>query len=128
MAGETRLLLEPGGFDPVEGVMTTAAEWCLTDEAGVQRSVVVVGEGIEDAVAFEAEGLMNDPLDHLKHLLVTRLVPSGSCTGSRPVLLSHVQRTSACRPIPQAREPQYNPSLMAGEQQQVLPFGSPLSW
>lgn len=58
-------------------------ECLLTDQAGIHRSVIVVGEGVEDAVAFEAQRLMNDALHHLKHLLITGLVASGSCTGGQ---------------------------------------------
>lgn len=48
--------------------------WTLTDEAGVHGSVVVIGEGVENAAAFQLVWLMDDPLHRLQDFLITRFV------------------------------------------------------
>jgi len=47
----------------------------LTDEAGLHGSVVVVGEGVEDAAPLHLERLVHDALDDLHHLVVAQLIP-----------------------------------------------------
>lgn len=46
----------------------------LTNQAGLHRSVKVVGEGVEDAAALHLVRLVHFPLDDPHHLVVAQLV------------------------------------------------------
>lgn len=56
-------------------------ECLLTDKARIHRSVIVIGECIEDVVVFELKRLMNNPLHHLKYFLITSLISRGTWGG-----------------------------------------------
>lgn len=46
----------------------------LTNEAGLHRSVEVVGESVEYTAALDFIRLVHDSFDHLHHLVVAQLV------------------------------------------------------
>lgn len=55
-------------------VSPIASPIVLTNEARFHSSVIVVGEGIENAAALHLKGLVYDPFDDLQDLIVAEFV------------------------------------------------------